>query len=40
MNVLTLSIKQKWFDEIVAGKKTQEFRKSDLLTLINTYAMS
>ena len=27
MNVLTLSIKQKWFDEIVAGKKTQEFRE-------------
>ena len=27
MKVLTLSIKQKWFDEIVAGKKTQEFRE-------------
>ena len=25
MKVLTLSIKQKWFDEILAGKKTQEF---------------
>ena len=27
MKVLTLSIKQKWFDEILAGKKTQEFRE-------------
>lgn len=27
MNVLTLSIKQKFFDEILAGKKTQEFRE-------------
>lgn len=27
MKVLTLSIKQKWFDEIIAGKKTQEFRE-------------
>ena len=27
MKVLTLSIKQKWFDEIVSGKKTQEFRE-------------
>ena len=26
MNVLTLSIKQKFFDEILAGKKIQEFR--------------
>lgn len=27
MNVLTLSIKQKFFDEILAGNKTQEFRE-------------
>lgn len=27
MNVLTLSIKQKFFDEILAGKKIQEFRE-------------
>lgn len=27
MNVLTLSIKQKYFDEILAGKKKQEFRE-------------
>lgn len=27
MNILTLSIKQKYFDEIIAGKKTQEFRE-------------
>ena len=27
MKILTLSIKQKWFDEILAGKKTQEFRE-------------
>lgn len=27
MKVLTLSIKQKWFNEILAGKKTQEFRE-------------
>ena len=27
MNVLTLSIKQKFFDEILASKKTQEFRE-------------
>ena len=26
MNVLTLSIRQKYFDEILTGKKTQEFR--------------
>lgn len=27
MNILTLSIKQKYFDEILAGKKKQEFRE-------------
>lgn len=27
MKILTLSIKQKYFDEILAGKKTQEFRE-------------
>lgn len=27
MKVLTLSIKQKFFDEILSGKKTQEFRE-------------
>ena len=27
MNILTLSIKQKFFDEILSGKKTQEFRE-------------
>lgn len=27
MRILTLSIKQKFFDEILAGKKTQEFRE-------------
>lgn len=27
MNVLTLSIKQKYFDEILAGKKTHEYRE-------------
>lgn len=27
MNVLTLSIKQKFFDEILAGKKTHEYRE-------------
>lgn len=27
MNILTLSIKQKYFDEIVAGTKTHEFRE-------------
>ncbi|MBP1615970.1 MAG: hypothetical protein H6Q13_3418 [Bacteroidetes bacterium] len=27
MNILTLSIKQKFFDEILAGKKKQEFRE-------------
>lgn len=27
MNVLTLSIRQKYFDEILTGKKTQEFRE-------------
>lgn len=27
MKVLTLSIKQKWFDEIISGIKTQEFRE-------------
>lgn len=27
MKILTLSIKQKFFDEILAGKKTQEFRE-------------
>ena len=27
MNVLTLSIKQKYFDEILSGKKKQEFRE-------------
>ena len=27
MKTLTLSIKQKWFDEIISGKKTQEFRE-------------
>lgn len=27
MKILTLSIKQKWFDEIISGKKTQEFRE-------------
>lgn len=27
MNVLTLSIKQKYFDEILAGAKKQEFRE-------------
>ena len=26
MNVLTLSIKQKYFDEILAGKKNHEYR--------------
>ena len=27
MNILTLSIKQKYFDEILAGKKTHEMRE-------------
>ena len=27
MNILTLSIKQKYFDEILAGKKTHEYRE-------------
>ena len=27
MNVLTLSIKQKYFDEILAGKKNHEYRE-------------
>lgn len=27
MNILTLSIKQKYFDEMLAGKKKQEFRE-------------
>lgn len=27
MKVLTLSIRQKWFDEIISGKKTQEYRE-------------
>ena len=27
MKVLTLSIKQKWFDEILAGRKKSEFRE-------------
>lgn len=27
MNVLTLSIKQKYFDEILAGEKTHEYRE-------------
>lgn len=27
MNVLTLSIKQKFFDEILSGKKTHEYRE-------------
>ena len=27
MNILTLIIKQKYFDEILAGTKTQEFRE-------------
>ena len=27
MNILTLSIKQKYFDQIVSGEKTQEFRE-------------
>lgn len=27
MNVLTLSIKQKYFDEILVGKKTHEYRE-------------
>lgn len=27
MNILTLIIKQKFFDEILSGKKTQEFRE-------------
>lgn len=27
MNILTLSIKQKYFDEIIAGTKKQEFRE-------------
>ena len=27
MNILTLSIKQKYFDEILVGKKTHEYRE-------------
>ena len=27
MEILTLIIKQKFFDEILSGKKTQEFRE-------------
>ena len=30
MNILTLSIKQKYFDEILAGKKTHEYREIKL----------
>lgn len=36
MEILTLIIKQKFFDEIIAGKKTQEFREIRPTTQKNT----
>lgn len=40
MNILTLSIKQKYFDEILAGKKPTNTAKSDQQTLRNISLIS
>ncbi len=39
MKILTLSIKQKYFDEIMAGTKNKNFERLDLPTVKSTSTM-